>query len=163
LLGPLPVTWSIFTRCYYVHYSTETNTSFTEDICPTSPNGDDSYYAAVLGALFCLVCAGLNIACLVVYHHKRSVSVALMEGNGTAQRAYSQQSIEQRRVESRLTAYAVLTFLAQLLHAACMILIYLSIVFRSDFLFFATFNQIPLVTVSGGCCRGRGDERMGGF
>lgn len=142
LFGPLLVTWDIFTHKYYVHYSDAINTSFTEDGIP------DAYvfvifdpeWAAVSACLFCVVCAGLNIACIVVYRRSKGGQGSMVEER-------------QRRVEFRLTVFAFITFAAQLLMALCMFDIYVSVVINSDFLFFSSYNQTPLVNVCGETCR----------
>jgi len=58
-------------------------------------------------------------------------------------------SAEVRRIENRLTVYAFVTFVAQVLMSVCMIDIYISVLLNSYFLFFATYNQTPLLNV--GC------------
>jgi len=71
----------------------------------------------------------------------------------TGEVVISSQGVAERKIENRLTVYAFVTFVAQVLMAVCMINIYISINIFSNFLFFATYNQTPLVNVgSSGVC-----------
>lgn len=141
----------VFTRQFQVQHSPD-NTTFTQVIL--SPPGQvaddgsyDSRWAAISAVVFCLVCAVINIACLVVYHRVKSRQVSVMTG----ETAFGQNA-EKRKMEFRLTVYAFVTFVAHVLMAVCMINIYVSVLVDNDFLFFATYNQTPLGSVS--CLRG---------
>lgn len=120
-----------------MHFGDATNTSFTQDsvVPPIQGQGIlDPEWAAISACVFCVVCAGLNIACIVVYQHSKGRQGWMV-------------TEEQQRIEYRLTIYAFVTFAAQLLMAVCMLDIYVSVVIKSDFLFFASYNQMPLVNV----------------
>ncbi len=78
LFAPLPFTWIIFARNYYIHYSTDQNTTFTEDIRLSgndTDHWDDSDYTAISSVAFCVVCLALNVASIIAYQRRSSVVV----------------------------------------------------------------------------------------
>jgi len=147
LFSPLPITWVIFARHYVVHYSDGSNTTFSEDVLLPAGSPDlDSFDPRAAGyssALFCVVCAAINIACVVLYRRIKSRQTSKM----TCEPTYN-QNFEERGIQYRLAVYAFVTFLAQLLMAIVMLNIYISVVVNSDFFFFLHVNQLPLVNVS---------------
>ena len=94
--------------------------------------------------VFCLVCAAINIACIVAYQRIKNRQVSRMTGKKVA----SSQSVEERRIENRLTVYAFVTFAAQVLMAVCILDIYVGVITNNDFIYFSSYNQLPLVNVS---------------
>jgi len=158
LLGPLPITLRTFTCTYYARSSNEENTTFTlatlvpPEQLASFDDGYDSRWAAISALVFCLVCAAVNIACIVAYQRVKRHQVTKMTGDSSVTGIVApSQSVPNRGIESRLTIYAFLTFAAHLLMAVCMLDVYISVLLKNDFLFFATVNQMPLVQVPLGC------------
>jgi len=128
----------------------QTFTSITNITGMEDPNayGNDSYYSALSAFIFCGVCAAVNIATIVVYRTMCGMKT------WTAQTS----TMSNRATEKRLTIYAVLTFLAQLTMAMLMAFIYYGSMiplfvqniadWDGETLFFASFNQYPLLNVS---------------
>lgn len=154
LLIPLPLfTWRVFARQYRINVNAagddgpETFTSITNitGVADPSAFGNDSYYSALSAFIFLGVCAVINIATVVVYRCVSSKFPA--DASITNNRA----------TERRLTIYAVLTFFAQLAMAMLMAFIYYGSAipllvqnladWDGEALFFASFNQYPLVNV----------------
>ncbi|KAI1706065.1 srg family chemoreceptor domain-containing protein [Ditylenchus destructor] len=95
--------------------------------------------AAFSAVLFCGICGVLNI--LTVIFYRRSARQLDLRGNAWKQdqKIYRMQ----QKIESRLTVYAIITFMAQMCMAIMQIMIYLttSDSFASDTWFLATINQ----------------------
>lgn len=100
----------------------------------------DSYRAAVAAIVFCAICVAINVATVVAYRVYATSTTAATAADGTAME-------QNHRIERRLTLYAFWTFAAQLVVAADMVCIALN---TNDALFFAAYNQRPLLSVSQG-------------
>ncbi|KAI1726038.1 srg family chemoreceptor domain-containing protein [Ditylenchus destructor] len=104
---------------------------------------ESSFYAAISSILFCILCGAINIATIALYNRSKI----------RAPSPLGVTRIEDARIESRLTIYAVITFLAQLCMGIYMIIIYITgtrmdwlpSVSGVDDLFFATINQMPWI------------------
>ncbi|KAI1701445.1 srg family chemoreceptor domain-containing protein [Ditylenchus destructor] len=98
---------------------------------------EPSMISAVSAVLFCIICGGLNIATVVIYNSNAYGKTII----------YTNQ--KQQKMESRLTVYAIITFLAHLCMALYMIAICLFCCYLGeDFfpMFLTTFNQMPWVS-----------------
>ncbi|KAI1701222.1 srg family chemoreceptor domain-containing protein [Ditylenchus destructor] len=95
--------------------------------------------AAFSGVLFCVISGVLNV--LTVIFYRRNARQIDLRGNAWKQ----EQKIyrRQQKIESRLTVYAIITFMAQMCMAIMQIMVYLttSDSFASDTWFLATINQ----------------------
>ncbi|KAI1704781.1 serpentine type 7TM GPCR chemoreceptor srv domain-containing protein [Ditylenchus destructor] len=133
-LAPLTCTVPILTYEYGVRLQND-NVTFTLFITPRQDRTyiQSSYVAAVSGLLFGIICGLLNIITILLYRKSRN-----------AQEYMSAAKLAQQKVESRLTIYAIITFIAQLSMAAYYILIYVaSWLFQSEFNFFLSIaNQL---------------------
>ncbi|KAI1721953.1 srg family chemoreceptor domain-containing protein [Ditylenchus destructor] len=91
------------------------------------------YIAAVCSVIFCIASLILNLASILVYKYKKKFRV-------------NPVGLEEQKVELRLTIYALITFLAQLLLAIYTILISIASSNLEVYnLFLITFNQMPWI------------------
>ncbi|KAI1698353.1 srg family chemoreceptor domain-containing protein [Ditylenchus destructor] len=130
-----PLAWTVQVLTYEFHVRLQNdNVTFTLYIQP-NPNRTyiaSAYVAAVSALLFGVICGVLNIVTVVLFRRTR----------GTQANVDKASSVEQK-VESRLTIYALVTFLSQLSMAVYYVLTYIaSWLFQSDFNFFLSIaNQ----------------------
>lgn len=148
LLGPLPLTWPILIRPYMTYptlavgVGSNDTYSIIQDTAVDPVLNKDAQIAALSAPVFCAVCILLNVGTVVRYrlHHRHHATTVLggLEG--------------QRRVESRLAIYAVLTFFSQLAVAVNVVLICVNSrafvgSFAREVIFLAVWNWTPLVNV----------------
>ncbi|KAI1703018.1 serpentine type 7TM GPCR chemoreceptor srv domain-containing protein [Ditylenchus destructor] len=94
---------------------------------------EPSFISAISAVIFCIICGALNILTVIVYNSNSN-------GNNLADQI-------QQKIESRLTIYAIITFMGHLYMAVYMIAIYVfCCMMDMDSLFLATFNQLPWVS-----------------
>ncbi|KAI1705831.1 serpentine type 7TM GPCR chemoreceptor srv domain-containing protein [Ditylenchus destructor] len=93
------------------------------------------YLAGVSGFLFCGICGVLNILTLIMYHRGKNVGLS----------ATANRSEQERKVESRLTVYAFITFAVQFCMSLLMIAFYIAssspVPFLNTTIFLALANQ----------------------
>jgi len=121
LLAPLPFTWGILHRHYAINRNAFDNNTFSMDVATKSQGEDvvDSYYAAISATVFFWVCTVLNVCTVVGYHITKRRRRDVVEETAGGGYCNSRQNEEEKRMESRLTIYAIVTALAQLT-MACM-------------------------------------------
>ncbi|KAI1708707.1 serpentine type 7TM GPCR chemoreceptor srv domain-containing protein [Ditylenchus destructor] len=135
-LLPLPFTYETLGYNYYIRKQSD-NWTFTLDFY----REEDKTYVrsvclcAISAVLFCVICGFLNILTIYVYH-KNNRKYAMLGGT-----IMNKAKEDERKMESRLTIYAFVTFVAQLCMAIYNILIYITSNTALDTLFLATFNQ----------------------
>ncbi|KAI1709881.1 serpentine type 7TM GPCR chemoreceptor srv domain-containing protein [Ditylenchus destructor] len=131
-LAPLSCTIQLLTYDFYVKLQND-NWTFTVgiDMKPDRTYIKSTYLSAWSASLFALICGVLNVITIVLYRKSKHSQVNLT-------------MTKENKMESRLTIYAFITFMAQLSMAAYYILIYLaSWLFYSDFHFFLSLaNQL---------------------
>ncbi|KAI1696378.1 serpentine type 7TM GPCR chemoreceptor srv domain-containing protein [Ditylenchus destructor] len=135
-LAPLPFTYPILGYEFHPRLQAD-NWSFTLDFPKEEGQTyvNSLYYAAISATSFCIICGTLNITALYLFRKpKEEITTA------------SAARHIRRDIESRLTIYAFVTFLAQLFNSIYYILVYISAMSTiRDNLFLATLNQFPWV------------------
>ncbi|KAI1698290.1 srg family chemoreceptor domain-containing protein [Ditylenchus destructor] len=133
VLVPLPFTAPMLTYGFSVRLQAD---NYTFTLAPNNePNQlEPSLVSAVSAIIFCVICGALNIATLIVYNLK----------DNDANRSDKWQ----QKIESKLTIYALITFIGHLFMALYMIAILFCCIFRVgwDFMFLATLNQLPWIS-----------------
>ncbi|KAI1700653.1 srg family chemoreceptor domain-containing protein [Ditylenchus destructor] len=140
-LTPLPYTILVISYKWSVLFHIG-NGSFTLFVNASDPSKiyDDhiasAYIAAVSALLFSLICGALNVAIIILYRQKNK-DMRTGETSMTAAKLVEQQ------IESRLTIYAIITFMGQLSMAIFYIFVYSATkFFFDDFdLFLSLINQ----------------------
>ncbi|KAI1731306.1 hypothetical protein Ddc_00112 [Ditylenchus destructor] len=101
---------------------------------------EPSVLAAGSAILFCIVCGALNIATVILYN--LNVNGKIVPVNN------SRLDKTQQIIESRLTIYAIITFMGHFCMALYMMAMLFCCIFGEgwSFMFLATFNQLPWVS-----------------
>ncbi|KAI1694357.1 srg family chemoreceptor domain-containing protein [Ditylenchus destructor] len=133
VLVPLPFTAPMLTYGFSVRLQAD---NYTFTLAPNDgPNPlEPSLVSAISAIIFCVICGALNIATLIVYNLKVNDE--------------NRSDKLQQKIESKLTIYALITFLGHLFMALYMIAILFCCIFGDgwDFMFLATLNQLPWIS-----------------
>lgn len=151
IVGPLPLTLGSLSRPYMIYPTLEagvgsSNYTFTivQNAALDPVLNKDAQIAALSALVFCAICIVLNVATLVQYRRHNSGTAPVTQRRSSA--------AEQRRIESRLTIYAISTFFSQLAVAVNVILICANSrafvgSWEREVIFLAVWNWTPLVNV----------------